>query len=215
MVTSGCGPRTAWHGYTLMVWSNNSRDCTWTSCGRRTRPTQESPQCFSYPTGSLRARTASLQTELAKNPARASFVAVRVPHGLFVGFLRSLHPYGIHKLIMQALKLYGPRTGEAKFVRRRTAPVNGRMVFVQSSPWTARKQHVQGLGVLCDWGIILQYQYNRCWWPGDVRSQDIKYHAIDINITEFSDFDTRRVTLYGFDGNNYWCNRINTDKCTA
>ena len=36
---------------------------------------------------------------------------VRSPHGLFTGCLKSLNPYGAHKLIMHALKLYGPRTG--------------------------------------------------------------------------------------------------------
>ena len=36
---------------------------------------------------------------------------VRGPHGLFTGCLKSLNPYGARKLIMHALKLYGPRTG--------------------------------------------------------------------------------------------------------
>ena len=36
---------------------------------------------------------------------------LRSPHGLFTGCLRPLTPYGGHKLIMHALKLYGPCTG--------------------------------------------------------------------------------------------------------
>ena len=35
----------------------------------------------------------------------------RFSHGLFTGCLRSLNPYGARRLIMHALKLYGPRTG--------------------------------------------------------------------------------------------------------
>ena len=36
---------------------------------------------------------------------------VRSPHELFTGWLKYLNPYGARKLIMHALKLYGPRTG--------------------------------------------------------------------------------------------------------
>ena len=36
---------------------------------------------------------------------------VRAPQELFTGCLQSLNPYGTRKLIMHALKLYGPRTG--------------------------------------------------------------------------------------------------------
>ena len=36
---------------------------------------------------------------------------LRAPQGLFAGCLQSLNPYGARKLIMHALKLYGPRTG--------------------------------------------------------------------------------------------------------
>ena len=35
----------------------------------------------------------------------------RAPHGLFPGCSRTQNPYGARKLIMHALKLYGPRTG--------------------------------------------------------------------------------------------------------
>ena len=37
---------------------------------------------------------------------------VRAPQGLFTGCLQSLNPHGARKLIMHALKLYGPRTGK-------------------------------------------------------------------------------------------------------
>ena len=36
---------------------------------------------------------------------------LRAPQGLFTGCLQSLNPYGARKIIMHALKLYGPRTG--------------------------------------------------------------------------------------------------------
>ena len=36
---------------------------------------------------------------------------LRAPQGLFTGCLQYLNPYGARKLIMHALKLYGPRTG--------------------------------------------------------------------------------------------------------
>ena len=79
-------------------------------------------QCFSYPTRPVRDpqgyRTAPLRTrngidttKIDKNPAWASYLAVRAPRGLFKGCLGSENPYGARKRIMHALKLYGPRTG--------------------------------------------------------------------------------------------------------
>ena len=69
-------------------------------------------------TAPLRTRKGIDTTRIGKNPARASYFAVRGrtgpvrgPHGLFTGCLKSLNPYGARKLIMHALKLYGPRTG--------------------------------------------------------------------------------------------------------
>ena len=94
-------------------------------CGHRTVPARE-PSMFSISygtrTGPVRdpqgCRTAALRTRkeidttrIGKIPARASYVAVRAPHGLFTGCLQSLNPYGARKLIMHALKLYGSRTG--------------------------------------------------------------------------------------------------------
>ena len=108
-----------------MVWSNNSQDSTGTPCGARTgivRAPHGNLPCFSYPTGPVRdpqgCRTAAVRTRkgidtirIGKTPARASYLAVRAPHGLFPGCLRAQNPYGARKLIMHALKLYGPRTG--------------------------------------------------------------------------------------------------------
>ena len=85
-------------------------------------------QCFSYPTGPVRGPCGTrkgavrrpygharelTQPELAKSLTGVVFCRtgpVRFPHGLFTGCLKSLNPYGAHKLIMHALKLYGPRT---------------------------------------------------------------------------------------------------------
>ena len=114
-----------------MVWLNNSHDSTGTPCCASTSIVQApygNLQCFSYPTGPVwdpqGCRTAPLRTRkgidttrIGKNPARASYFAVRgpcpvrFPHGMFTGCLKSLNPYGARKLIMHALKLYGPRTG--------------------------------------------------------------------------------------------------------
>ena len=84
-------------------------------------------------------------------PARSPYGP---PHGLFTGCLRYLNPYGAHKLIMHALKLYGPRTGGQNPHGARAGPLNGRTIFVQNSPGTA----VRALGVWCDWGHYL----NQC-----------------------------------------------------
>ena len=119
-----------------MVWSNNSQDSIGTPCEARVgivRAPQGNLQYFSYPTGPVRdpcgIRKGAVrqpyghvreltQPELAKLPhgrriwpygARAG--PLRAPQGLFTGCLEPLNPYGARKLIIQALKLYGPRTG--------------------------------------------------------------------------------------------------------
>ena len=119
-----------------MVWSNNSQDSMGTPCGARTgivRAQHGNLQCFSYPTGPVRGPCGTrkgavrqpyghvrelTQPELAKLPhgrriwpygARTGLL--RAPQGLFTDCLESLNPYGARKLIMHALKLYGPRTG--------------------------------------------------------------------------------------------------------
>ena len=78
------------------------------SYGIRTGPVRDPRGCRTAP---LRARKGIDTTIICKNPARASYAAVRGPHGLFTGCLSSLNPYEARKLIMHALKLYGPRTG--------------------------------------------------------------------------------------------------------
>ena len=140
-----------WHGCTLTVWSNNSQDSTWTPCDVRTgivRATHGNLQCFSYPTGPLRTRKAIDTTRIWKDPARASYVAVRGLYGPITGCSLYLNPYGARRLIMNALKLHG----DAIFVRRRNGQCGGRTIFVQNSPGTARA----GPGVWCDWGISTQ-----------------------------------------------------------
>ena len=111
VITSGYGPRAAWHGCIVRAPHGNL-------------------QCFSYPTGPVRGpcvthkgavwRPYGHARELAKPkiphgrrlwPCGARTGPLRHPHGLFTGCLRSLNPYGARKLIMHALKLYGPRTG--------------------------------------------------------------------------------------------------------
>ena len=36
-------------------------------------------------------------------------------------------------------------------------------------------------------------QYHDCWWPGDIRSQGISRHGIDLVLHEYSGFSTKRV----------------------
>ena len=154
MVTPGYGPRTAWHGCTLMVWSNNSQDSTGSPCDARTgivRPphilrdpygARTGPARVPYgtrkgavwhPCGQVRELT---QPELAKPRTGVVFglmEPVRSPHGLFTGWLQYQNPYGVRKLIMHALKLYGPRTGRQNSygaARARAGPVSGRTIFV-------------------------------------------------------------------------------------
>ena len=89
---------------------------------------------------------------------------LRSPHGLFTGCLRSPNPYGARELIMHALKLYRPRTGRLKFVRRRTGPVRAPWVDVRFLCKTAREQPVRGPGVWCDWGINrVKWAHGRVW----------------------------------------------------
>ena len=71
---------------------------------------------------------------------------VRAPHGLFTGCLKYLNPYGARKLIMHALKLYGPRTGRQNSYGARVGPwVDVRFLFKTSceqpgnSPYGARE----------------------------------------------------------------------------
>ena len=77
-------------------------------------------------TAALRTRKGIDTTRISKTPARASYLAVRAPQGLFTGCLQSLNPYGAHKLIMHALKLYGPRTGRQNSYGAARAPCGPR-----------------------------------------------------------------------------------------
>ena len=129
MLTSRYGSRTAWHGCTLMVWSNDSQDSPGIPCGPRKgifnvfhilrdpNRARAGPAMAPYDTP-LRTRKGIFATRIDKNPTWASYLAIRArtgplrpPHGLFTGCLGYQNPYGARKLIMLALKLYGPRTG--------------------------------------------------------------------------------------------------------
>ena len=102
------------------------------SYGARMGPVRDPQGCR---TAALRTRKGIHTIRIGKTPARASYLAVRAPYGLFPSCLWTQNPYGARKLIMHALKLYGPRTGRQNSYG---APVSGRTVFVQNSPGTAR-----------------------------------------------------------------------------
>ena len=119
------GPvRQAWHGCSLTVWLNNSQDSTWTPCDAHAGSARESPMFFiSYrthmgPVQDLQG-VPCVQTckaintiKICKNPARASYVAVRGPYGPLMVPAQAVHglfkiskPVRARKLIMHALKL--------------------------------------------------------------------------------------------------------------
>ena len=115
-----------------MFWSNNTQDSTSpVRCPheRRTGP-HNSLKCFSYPTRDFyRAHAGPARVPLGTltdtkgnwhnqnlQKSRTGVVCGRTGpvwtlHGSRTGCLRSLNPYGARRLIMHALKLYGPRTG--------------------------------------------------------------------------------------------------------
>ena len=104
--------------------------------------------CRSAP---LRTRKGIDTTRIGKNLALASYFAVRARYDPRTGCLQYLNPYGVRKLIMHALKLYGPRTGgQNSYVAARGTP----WMDVRFSFKTAREQPVRGPGVWCDWGIM-------------------------------------------------------------
>ena len=139
--------RTAWHSCTLMVWSNDSKgipcDAREPSMffilyGTRTGPVQDPQGCCTTP---LRTRKGIDTTRIDKNPARASYLAVRGPHWLFTGCLGCQNPYGARKLIIYALNPTAPvRRGKIRTAPHEASagPVSGRTIFVQNSPGTAR-----------------------------------------------------------------------------
>ena len=77
---------------------------------------------------------------------------LRSPHGLFMGCLQFLNPYGACKLIMHALKLYGPvRRGKIC-----TSPygARARVQALWVDVWFfCSKQPGNSPGVWCDWDI--------------------------------------------------------------
>ena len=164
-----------------MVWSNNSKDYTWTPCGSRAgvvRARTVISNVFHIlrdPYGAQKTRKRAVRcpyghvrelkpAEFAKIPHGhrmwpygAHTGPMRSPHGLFTGCLLSLNPYGARKLIMHALKLYGPCTGKQNSYGAAWAPCGPR-------EWTydcCSKQPVNNPGttrtgpgsVICDWGI--------------------------------------------------------------
>ena len=172
-----------------MVGSNNSQDSTGSPCRARTgivRAPHGNLQYFPYLPGSIRGPYGTrkgapcgqvrelTQPELAK-----------IPHG------RRIWPYGartgparaVHGLITISKPVRGPHSynaciktlrapyGEAKFVRRRTGPVDIRFLFK-----TAHEQPVRGPGVWCDWGISQCCFRSRL---GAVRQQTITWINAD------------------------------------
>ena len=165
-----------------MVWLNNSHDSTGTPCGARAgivRSPYGNLQYFSYPTGPVRGPCGTLKGA-ARRPyghagtwhnqnwqkSRTGVVfcrtgPVRFPHGLFTGCLKSLNPYGARKLIMHALKLYGPRTGRQNSYGAARGPCGPR-------EWTydfCSKQPVNSPGTACTgpWSVMWLRHYKGPW----------------------------------------------------
>ena len=132
-------------------------------CGRRTG---QSPIFFIFYgtlTGSCRTHKGAIrhsyghvmaltQPEFAKIPHSrrmwrygACTGPLRSPHGLFTGCLRSINPCGARKFIINALKLYGLRTGRQNSDNSAGGPYGPRewtydFCWKQpvNSPWTVR-----------------------------------------------------------------------------
>ena len=135
MVTSGYGPRTAWHGCTILVWSNNSQVSTGSPRAMPVRATYGThkgifnvfhvlrdpygacgdPQgCRTTPLRTRKGIDASRMDKIRHGPYFAvsgPYGPLRSPRGLFTSWLGYQNPYGARKLIMHTFKLYGPRTG--------------------------------------------------------------------------------------------------------
>ena len=165
--------RTAWHGWTVMVWSNNSQVSTWTPCDARTGAVQIPhenvfPTENAFPTGPVRdpcgTRRGAVRHPYGHARELTQTKFAKIPHGRRIWpygartvparAVYDLNPYGVHKLTMHALKLYGPiRGGKIRTAPHgaHAGPVSWRTIFVQNSPGT-REQSVRGPGVWCDWG---------------------------------------------------------------
>ena len=108
-----------------------------------------------HPNGHVREL---IQTELTKIPHGhriwpygARMGSLRSPHALFTGCLGSQNPYWARKLIMHALKLYGPLTGRLNSygaARGRCGPCEWTHDFCSkqpgNSPYGARESDVTG-----------------------------------------------------------------------
>ena len=88
------------------------------------------------------------KNRIGKNPARVWYLAVRArtgplrsPHGLFTGCLQSINPYGARKVIIHALKLYGPRTGNQN--GRRFPDDIFKCIFLTENVWILNKIWLQ------------------------------------------------------------------------
>ena len=185
-----------------MVWSNNHQDFIWSPCGARAgvRAPHGNLRCSSYPTGSVRGPCGThkaavrrpyghvrelTQPEFAKIPHGRRMWPygprtgpVRSPHGLFMGCLWYLNPYGARKLIMHALKLYGPRTGRQNSYGATRAPYGPPWVDVRFLFKTAREQPVRDPGVWCDWGNPKQLERHGCVFSSTIDVLVIKHQAI-------------------------------------
>ena len=132
--------------------------------GHRTVPARKSSMFFiSYgvragparvPYGSLRTRKGIDTTRIGKTPARASYLAVQGPFrsltgpaGAVRGLFTISKPVRGPLAYNACIKTLRAPYGQAKFVRCRTGPVSGRMIFVQNSQGTAREQPLRGPGV--------------------------------------------------------------------
>ena len=137
------------------------------SYGTRKGPVRDPQGCRMVP---LRTRKGIDTTEFAKIPNGRRmwpYGPLVVPHGLFMGCLWSLTPYGARKLIMHALKLYESRTGRQ--IRTaphgsRTGPVSGRTIFLQNSH---EQPGNSPYGARCDvtWELLKTsetFKCNRC-----------------------------------------------------
>ena len=115
-------PHTAWHDCILMIWLNNSQDSTGTlcvqaSCGPRTGifnvfhilqgPCVTRKGAIRCPYGHIRELTQPALAKILHRPRIWPYGTRTIPTQLFT----ISKPYGARKLIMHALKLYGPHMG--------------------------------------------------------------------------------------------------------
>ena len=154
--------------------------------GTRTGPVRD-PQ--GWRTAPLRTRKGIDPTIIGKNPARASYLAVRgpygplrPPHGLFTGCLQYLNPYGARRLIMHAFKLYGPRTGRQNSygaARGLCGPREWTYDFCSKQPGNSTGPgSVMWLRLKIPWDVKMTQpdEHINPRWPGTNRVKTISYH---------------------------------------